>query len=900
MNIISPDHVDEVPVVEPNQHDDVREPILVDEDKDPEEDEFKEEDPQEEDDDMEIDIEEDENEPELTYPYEEMDHLNPPPPASESEPDDEIEDSDSLLPGLMRRDINSLFSRMASISRQLCGPETAHALVEKKGKAKDKFYGKLILELGNEVRSNVEQGMAATKKLVEKLGNTEDKVECKKLKKELEEARGFVFEERPNEVINVLIEDEKSHARQANVRNDASGSGPARGQDAAPAVHECTFAGFMKCIPVVFHGVEGFVELQRWFEKTKSVFEISECVEGKKHNGDGSVCRVDGEWFLAVLVSGKRKKNVPLVLAGSIVHCTVFQRGRQAVRMAHKLMEQKSQARDVRILKGKKRKIAKSKEMHELWLPLLRMESFLCVNDVLLAMLASVRSSVTSVERLGIRQGHTKNRCPKKVKQEEVREVHGRAYVIKDVEPQGPNVVTGTFLLNKRYAFVLFDPASDRSFVDTRFSVMLDIYMIKIGASYEVELADGRQESCIPYGNEMLIVESDKGVSRLKVISCVKARKYVERGCHVFLTHVTKSKSKVKRTEYVPVIHDFPKVFLEELPGLPPQRQVEFQIDLVPRAAPVARAPYRLALSEMKDLSVQLQELLEKGFILPSLSPWGAPGSSVYSKTDMRSEYHQLHIKEEDISITAFRTRGVHIDLAKIESIKSWAAPTTPTDERDFLGLAGYYKRFIKANVVADALSRKERIKPLRVRALMMTIHNDLPKRIREAREGALKKKDARKEILGRLIKPIFKFRPNGTRCFGNHVKAKHQKPSRLLQQPEIPVWKWERITIDFVSGLSRTPSGYDTIWVIVDRLTKSAHYLPMKKTDSMKKLLRLYLKEIVCRHGVLVSIISDRDSHFTLRFWRSLQEALGKNLDMSTAYHPQTLYTYKITTCSL
>ncbi|GJS82949.1 putative reverse transcriptase domain-containing protein [Tanacetum coccineum] len=96
-------------------------------------------------------------------------------------------------------------------------------------------------------------------------------------------------------------------------------------------------------------------------------------------------------------------------------------------------------------------------------------------------------------------------------------------------------------------------------------------------------------------------------------------------------------------------------------------------------------------------------------------------------------------------------------------------------------------------------------------------------------------------------------------------------------------------ITMDFVSGLPRTPSGYDTIWVIVDRLTKSAHFLPMKKTDSMEKLTRLYLKEIVCRHGVPVSIISDRDSHFTSRFWRSLQEALGTNLDMSTAYHPQT-----------
>nr|GEW65257.1 hypothetical protein [Tanacetum cinerariifolium] len=223
---------------------------------------------------MEVDIEGDENKPKLTYPYENVDPLNPSPPTSKSKPEDAIEvenpikyedetapasihevgelstapflceDSDGLLPSLMRRDINSLFGRMSSLSRQQCGREMAHALVKKKGKAKDKYYGKLILDLGNEVRSIVEQGTGAMEKLVEKLGNTEDKVECKKIKKELEEVRfsniflrmqnerverdlywtrvrahefyqemirrGFMFEERPNEAINVSIEDEKS------------------------------------------------------------------------------------------------------------------------------------------------------------------------------------------------------------------------------------------------------------------------------------------------------------------------------------------------------------------------------------------------------------------------------------------------------------------------------------------------------------------------------------------------------------------------------------------------------------------------------------------------------------------------------------------------------------------
>ncbi|GKD69309.1 hypothetical protein Tco_1323399, partial [Tanacetum coccineum] len=190
VNVIPPDYDHDVPIVELNQHDDapvVPEPVLENKDEDLEEDEFKEEeDPQEDEDDMEIDIEGDENEPELTYPYEEVDPLNPPPPASESEPDNEIEiqnpiehedetipvsvyevgesstaaipreDGDRLLLGFMRRDIDSLFGRM---------------------------------DLGNEVRSSLEQGTAAMEKFVEKLGNVGEKSECKKLKKELGEAR---------------------------------------------------------------------------------------------------------------------------------------------------------------------------------------------------------------------------------------------------------------------------------------------------------------------------------------------------------------------------------------------------------------------------------------------------------------------------------------------------------------------------------------------------------------------------------------------------------------------------------------------------------------------------------------------------------------------------------------
>nr|GEW92685.1 reverse transcriptase domain-containing protein [Tanacetum cinerariifolium] len=120
-------------------------------------------------------------------------------------------------------------------------------------------------------------------------------------------------------------------------------------------------------------------------------------------------------------------------------------------------------------------------------------------------------------------------------------------------------------------------------------------------------------------------------------------------------------------------------------------------------------------------------------------------------------------------------------------------------------------------------------------------------------------------------------------------VKAEHQRPLGLLVQPKIPVWKWDSITMDFVTKLPKSPQGYDTIWVIVNRLSKSTIFAPMRETDPLEKLAKLYLKEVVARHEIPVSIICDRDPRFASRFWRTLQKALGTSLDMSTAYHPET-----------
>ncbi|GJW91159.1 putative reverse transcriptase domain-containing protein [Tanacetum coccineum] len=512
----------------------------------------------------------------------------------------------------------------------------------------------------------------------------------------------------------------------------------------------------------------------------------------------------------------------------------------------------------------------------------------------------------------------------------------------------------------------------------------------------------------------------------------------------------------------IPVVREFSDVFPEDLSGLPPQRQVEFRIELVAGAAPVARSPYRLAPSEMQELSGQLQELQDKGFIRPSHSPWGAPVLFVKKKDgsfrmciDYR-ELNKLTVKnryplpriddlfdqlqavfmdlmnrvckpyldkfvivfiddiliylkskeEHEVHLSAFPwsrgqpewyTCGSGKDRGSKELGSSHFANRSSLVFRIGRLLLAFYRKLLqdcktthsvnsekqevcvrcrtrgglsiakkrwiklfsnyeceiryhpgKANVVADALSRKERVKPKRVRAIAMTIHSGVKGMILAAQSEAFdrenvmnerlhgldqqmeRKRDGSLYFMDRIWVPLvggvrtvimdeahksrYSVHPGADKMYYDHrdmywwprmkrdiatyvskcltcakVKAERQRPSGLLQQPEIPEWKWKNITIDFITKLPRIRNGHDAIWVVVDRLTKSTHFLAIRKDYSTEKLARLYTDEIVPHHGVPVSIISDCDARFTSCLWQTFQKALGTRLDMSTTYHPQT-----------
>ncbi|VVA41697.1 PREDICTED: reverse mRNAase, partial [Prunus dulcis] len=627
-------------------------------------------------------------------------------------------------------------------------------------------------------------------------------------------------------------------------------------------------------------------------------------------------------------------------------------------------------------------------------------------------------------------------------------------------------------------------------------------------------------------GQPKVIFRGERRVLPTCLISAITAKKLLKKGCEGYLAHIIDTREIPLNLEDIPVVCDFPDIFPDDLPGLPPEREIEFTIELLPSTNPIYQTPYRMAPAELRELKIQLQELVDLGFIRPSVSPWGAPvlfvrkkdgtmrlcidyrqlnkvtirnryplpriddrfdqlkGAKYFSKIDLRSGYHQLRIREEDIPKTAFRTRyghyeflvmpfgltnapaafmdlmnrvfrpyldhfvivfiddilvysqtleghkkhlrlvlrtlrrkqlyakfskcqfwldrviflghvisaeGIYVDPQKVEAIVNWVQPTSVTEIQSFLGLAGYYRRFVegfqelkkrlttapvlalpdnagnfviysdaslqglgcvlmqhdrviayasrqlkkheqnypvhdlelaavvfalkiwrhylygetcqiftdhkslkyfftqrelnmrqrrwlelikdydctieyhpgRANVVADALSRKTTGSLTHLRTaylpLLVELRKDGVELEMTQQGGLLASLHVRPILVERIIVAQLED-PTLCRIRGEVENGSRKdyairgdgalKPSGLMQPLPIPEWKWERITMDFVFKLPRTSKGHDGIWVIVDRLTKSAHFLPIKETYSLTRLAKLFVDEIVRLHG--------------------------------------------------
>ncbi|GJY45767.1 putative reverse transcriptase domain-containing protein [Tanacetum coccineum] len=736
--------------------------------------------------------------------------------------------------------------------------------------------------------------------------------------------------------IKKLVADSVSAILEAQAANMANTDNTTRPRE-APIARQCSYKEFMSCQPINFKGSEGAVGLIRWFERTESVFSRSNCTEDCKVKfATGTLTEEALSWWnsfaqpigieeaykiiweLATLyptmVPDSEKMmevfigGLPQSIEGNVT-ASKPQTLEEAINIAQRLMDQDLALLSV-ILVGHLTKNYRNKGP---------------------ATGSNLLPVTVTCHTCG-EKGYYANQCRKTT----TNNAQGRAYLLRDRNAyQDPNVVTSMFLLNQHLARVLFDFGDDKSFVSISLASILNIPPITIDTFYNIEMADENLVSTntVIQGCNLTLLNQPFEIVLMPIklssfdvvigmdwLSKYHARIiYDEKVVHIpingetLIIRVMEKKSDEKRLEDIPVVREFPKVFPEDLPGLPPVRQVEFQIDLIPGTVLVARAPYRLAPLEMKELSNQLQELIDDLFDQ-------LQGSSVYSKIDLRSGYHQLRVRDEDIPKTAFRTRyghyefqvmpfgltnapavfmdlmnrvckpyldkfvivfiddiliysrnkeehanhlriilellkkeklyakfskcdfwirivqflrhlidsqGLHVDPAKIEAVKNWTSPTTPTEIRQFLGLVGYYRRFIKdfskiakslteltqknkkyiwgedqesgsgvnanreayldqkelkmrkrcwlelladydceiryhpgkENVVADALSRKERIKPLR----------DLKKLYWWPNMKAIIV-----EYVGKCLT-----------C--SRVKAECQKPSGLLVQPEIP-----------------------------------------------------------------------------------------------------------------
>nr|GEX20944.1 putative reverse transcriptase domain-containing protein [Tanacetum cinerariifolium] len=546
----------------------------------------------------------------------------------------------------------------------------------------------------------------------------------------------------------------------ANANNPNRNTGPT----GIPVVKTRNYKEFISCQTFYINGTKGAVGLIRWFERTESVFSRSRCVKENKvtfateetiNIAQRLIDQVTKHTPVQVSSDHKRKFDDKRTFNNNNYHNTNTNNRHNNYQSQQNQRQEAVKAYAATPAENKRYAgnlpLCKRCTLHHTGPCTVKCNT--CNKVGHLTKNYQNKRPATGSNQLPVivvchaceEKGHYTNQCRKTNIH-----AHGRVYLLKDRNAhQDLNVVTG-----------LYPNSSKPTFQIDLMPIKLGSFNVVIGMDWlsknHVKILCDEKVVHIPIDGETLIIRGDRSKTRMNLISCIKTERYISRGCQIFMIQVLEKKSDEKRLEDIPVVKEFSYIFPKDLPGLPPVRQVEFQIDLIPGTKHVARSPYRLAPLEMQELSNQLQELIDRDFIRPSTSPWGAPvlfvkkkdktfrmcidyrelnkltiknryplpriddlfdqlqGSSVYSKIHLRSCYHQLRVRDEDIPKTAFRTRyghyefqvmpfgltnapavfmdlinrvhliasqGLHVDPTKIEAVKNWETPTTPIEK---------------------------------------------------------------------------------------------------------------------------------------------------------------------------------------------------------------------------